>query len=313
MKPWMTALAVVLTPAISQGQAAPNQAAPTQADPTDVPSARLTQMYISLVLRDYYTIPYGMQLTVLANAARSGNGQIDANAVQQPLTAATMNISVSDLKTGQTAEIATRPFTDFVSLPRPDQEVILLEVLRAEGQGPFGSITAKWGPMQKDPDADPSSLTKITMRQFLEMMGDTKGTIYTWYIAYTVALSFQGRSLNYKAMYILPAPAEDQEMKQHLDMFLQGTRYSQFPFAFRPDRILRSNWRDIPAMHDWLSAHAMADDQCVGANAGSMCCVNGQCGLRKSDFDRRMKMPIRPTGTPAPPAPPAPIQPPALP
>jgi hypothetical protein len=305
MKPWMTALAVVLTPALSQGQAAP-----TQADPTDVPSAHLTQMYISLVLRDYYTIPYGMQLTVLANAARSGNGQIDAKAVQQPLTDATMNISVSDLKTGQTAEIATRPFTDFVSVPKPDQEVLLLDVFRPVEGEQYGSITAKWGPMQKDPDADPSSLTGITMQQFLEKMGDTKGTIYTWFIAYNVALSFQGRSLNYKAMYILPAPAEDPEMKQHLDMFLQGTRYSQFPVAFRPDRILRSNWRDIPAMHEWLSAHAMPDDQCVGANAGSMCCVNGQCGLRKSDFDRRMKMPIRPTGTPAPPAT---MQPPALP
>ena len=106
MKLWMTALAVVLTPALSQGQSAPTEVAPTQADPTDVPSAHLTQMYISLVLRDYYTIPYGMQLTVLANAARNGNGQIDANAVQQPLTDATMTIAVSDIKTGQTAILA---------------------------------------------------------------------------------------------------------------------------------------------------------------------------------------------------------------
>ena len=39
-----------------------------------------------MVLRDYDTIPYGMQLTVLANAARDGNGQIDAKAIQQALT-----------------------------------------------------------------------------------------------------------------------------------------------------------------------------------------------------------------------------------
>jgi len=45
-----------------------------------------------MVLRDYDTIPYGMQLTVLANAARDGNGQIDAKAIQQALTDATMNI-----------------------------------------------------------------------------------------------------------------------------------------------------------------------------------------------------------------------------
>jgi hypothetical protein len=280
---------------------------PSTSSPTKRSGYR-TQLFISMVLRDYYTIPYGMQLTVLANAARDGNGQIDAKAIQQALTDATMNIEVSDIKTGQTADIASSPFTDFVSVPQPDQEVILLDVLRPDGSGPYGSITAKWGQPQKEPGADLNSLTGITMQQFLEKMGDTNGTLYSWYIACTVNVSYKGRRVNYKAMYLFPAPGEDQEMQQHLDMFLQGTRYSQFAYAFRPDRILRSKWRDIPAMHDWLAAHAMPDDKCTGANAGSMCCVNGLCGLRKSDFDRRMKIPIKPLGTDAPPATPPAVQ-----
>jgi hypothetical protein len=83
MKCFMITAIVVFMPVLSQGQAPP---APLSG------AAYRTQLFISMVLRDYYTIPYGVQLTVLANAARDGNGQIDAKAIQQALTDATMNI-----------------------------------------------------------------------------------------------------------------------------------------------------------------------------------------------------------------------------
>jgi hypothetical protein len=272
----------------------------SQTNQAPTPQEALNQYRINQVVRDYLTIPYGMQLTVLANAARSGNGRIDPGAIQKPLEDASMNITVSDIKLGQTADIATRLFTEFVTLPDPNQEVILVSVLKPEGSGPYGSITAKWGPMEKDPDADPNSLTTMTMKQFLEKMGDLTGTIFDKYISYTVSLSYQGRSLKYKAMHVLPAYAEDPQMMQHVDMFLQGTRYSQAPAAFRPDHIMRSSWRDIPAMHDWLVSHAIPDEECAGVNAGTMCCSKGRCGLRKSESDRRMSNPVTFQGGPGP-------------
>lgn len=79
-------------------------AAYTQTPPTSAErAAQRTQSNIKLVERDYYTLPYGLQLTVLADAARKQNGQVDANLLQQPLTDATMNVVLTDISAGQTA------------------------------------------------------------------------------------------------------------------------------------------------------------------------------------------------------------------
>jgi hypothetical protein len=267
-------------------------AAYTQTPPTSAErAAQRTQSNIKLVERDYYTLPYGLQLTVLADAARKQNGQVDANLLQQPLTDATMNVVLTDISAGQTADILARPLADFLTMPQAGQDVLHIEVLRAGEGEPYGSIRGRWGPSPRDPGVDPGALNGYTMQQFLEKMGDLHGTVLDHYVSYSVALSFAGRSVNYKAFYLFPAAEEDQ-VAQPIDMFLQATRYSQFPMAFRPDGILRSKWREIPAMHDWLASHTVPDNACSNAQMNSLCCVGTRCGLRQVDFERKMRWPL---------------------
>jgi hypothetical protein len=140
------------------------------------------------------------------------------------------------------------------------------------------------------------------MEQFLAMMGDLHGTVWERYPSYEVALSYQGRSVAYKALYLIAAAAE-QHHAQPIDMYLRATRYSQFPMAYRPDRIFRSKLRDVPAVHDWLATHTVPDSTCSAREMNSLCCAGSRCGLRQQDFDRKMSWPLsgdapRPTPSP---------------
>lgn len=109
------------------------------------------------------------------------------------------------------------------------------------------------------------------------------------YVSYTVTLQFEGRSVNYKAMYLFSG--DDPIHGHHIvDLFLEGSRYSDSPLAYRPDKLLVSKWREIPAIHDWLLANTSADVSCSQMN--QLCCPNGRCAIRQIDYDRKMAVPI---------------------
>lgn len=243
---------------------------------------------IEHVERDYYAIPYAMQLTVLTNAAKVGKGvTIDEAAIKQPMAnAETFDVSLSGITTGQTADIQTRPWSDFITIPGTGQEIIRLDVTRPNFNGTenakYGSVTAQWGPMDK-PDPGAPDPARLTMQDLLLKLDDLYATHFARFVAYTVTLQYQGRSVNYKAIYFFSG---DDLSHQIVDLYLQGERYSDFSIAYRPDRVLVSKWRDIPILHDWLVQHTLTDSKCTEMN--HLCCIGGRCGMRKSDVDRKM-------------------------
>ena len=254
---------------------------------------------IRQTVRDYLAIPYAMQLTVLVQAAKSGQGQVDAAAIKQPMAdALSMQISLSGITTGKTADIQNQAFTNFVTVPDPSEDIVHLTVLKPALQNheKFGSITAAWGPLDKQQDT--SKASDLTLEQLFTQLSDLYATTFTRYVAYTVMLQYQGRSVNYKALYLF---SDDPLKYQIVDLFLNGSRYSNASAAYRPDLVLISPLRNIPAIHDWMLSHTTDNDQCGEMN--QLCCLNGQCSLRRKDFDRKMNYHI-PQDDIAPPPPP---------
>lgn len=69
---------------------------------------------------------------------------------------------------------------------------------------------------------------------------------------------------------------------------------------YEPDDILNSKWRTTPVVNNWFLSHTLPDTSC---NEDGMCCVESHCGLRLSEFQRRMAAPITTPPAPAVPAP----------
>lgn len=263
-----------------------------------------TEQDIYQVQRDYYAIPYAMQLTVLTDAVKAGQGKIHESPKAVSSQQATMadaesfEVSLSNITTGKTSDVASQKFTDFVTVPGAGQEIVHLTVSRPDQSkdDKYGSVKAQWGPpAERQSNApDPSSLT---MQDILTQLSDVDATSFNRYVAYTVTLRYQGQSVNYKAIYLF-TPAEEgngiQSNHQIVDLYLHGSRYSDFPQAYRPDRILVSSWRDIPALRDWLSNHT-TDGGCPH-QMNQLCCVKGRCAMTREDFDRKMSYPIKGTG-----------------
>ena len=264
-----------------------------------------TEQDLNQVQRDYYAIPYAMQLTVLTDAAKAGQGAIDespkAAAAQQAsmADAESFDVLLSNITTGKTSDIQSQKFTDFVTVPSAGQEIVHLTVTRPDQTvgDKYGSAKAKWGPpTERQPNApDPSSLT---MQDLFTEMDDANGSLFNRYVAYTVTLHYQGQSVNYKAICLFVPPGEPGPSAysdhQTIDLYLNGNRYSDLRDAYRPDRILISSWRNIPALRAWLSAHTTADSSCTQMN--QLCCSKGHCAIRQADFDRKMSEQIRGTG-----------------
>ena len=89
-----------------------------------------TEQEVYQVQRDYYAIPYGLQLSVLVDAVRSGKGRIDnLDATEQPMAdAQSFKASVSNITTGNIADIQSQPLADFATIPAPGSNVVHLAI-----------------------------------------------------------------------------------------------------------------------------------------------------------------------------------------
>ena len=276
MRRWNTMLTALLS--IS------TVAVPQQSQPSH--EYNQTEHDISQVQRDYYAIPYAMQLTVLTDAAKIGQGRIDESTIQpETVKAESFEVSLSGITTGRTSDIQSQRFADLVSIPGPGQKVVHLSAAEPAKGDKYGFVKAVWGPMEKQPPANASTMT---MEDLFTDLDDLGSATFDRYVAYQVALHYQGQSANYKAIYLF----SDGNPRQHqtIDLYLSGIRYSDDPNAYRPVRILGSSWRNIPALRDWLLAHTTTDPGCSEMN--NLCCVGGHCAMRRSDFDRRMSQPV---------------------
>ncbi len=257
---------------------------------TGMPSVYdLTAQEVYQVQRDYYAIPYGLQLSVLVDAVRSGKGKIDnLDATKQPMAdAQSFQASVSDITTGKIADIRSQPLVDFATIPAPGSNVVHLAITHKpvpDTDDKHTTIKATWGPMETQP---PAGLSSMTIEDLVGELSAKTGQDFVQYVAYTVSLSYQGQSVNYKAIYLYSTWTSLSH--QVIDFYLTGTRYSDDMSAFRPARLLRSPWRDVPAVHDWLLAHTTTDPHCPNGN--DVCCLNGHCAVSFDFMNRELSRP----------------------
>lgn len=217
---------------------------------------------IALVKRDYYAVSYGMQLAILNAATQSG--ALDEAKIRQQLADVPV-VVLSDFKAGPVSEILNLPLSNVLTAAGHD-------ILHVEGD------KAHWGPFEANKPQD----STMKVKDFLP--GDVKR-----YVSYSVLVKFQGRSVAYRAMAV---PTVNPDLPWFVldgNMVAGWSSYPCFSRLYAPDSILNSKWRNAPVIHDWLSSHTVPDDSCT---EDGLCCVESQCGLKLSEFQRKMAAPI---------------------
>jgi hypothetical protein len=276
MRLWMTTFAVALTPALLQGQ--------TTTHPTHIPVPR-SEQDIRQVQRDYLAIPYGLQLSLLAEAATSGT--LDGAEFRDAMTQArSLTISLTDIKAGMVKDIADRPWTDFATIPDPGAEVLYVDAEWTNDVKRYGVVKVHWGDQEKHEEQ--AGARSWTVAEMLEPLNALHNTTFTRYVTYTVSATYKERSVKYRAIYF--RCEEDDRKHQIVDLHMLGPRYSDTPGAYGPSAILYSKLRDVPQVHEWVTAHLTTDENCQEQN--SLCCVTGKCLYRQVDYDRKFLRPI---------------------
>lgn len=252
--------------------------------------------HIQTVMLDYNVLSYASQLTVIANAIRKDANHVDTKELQEPLANAAVDVMLDHIQAGPIQDIVDHDASEFISLPKPGQDVLVLNTQEITDRinNPYGGVKLKWGPTPQDGRRDPSGIKNMTIRQLLVALADQEMLPFKSYVSVQVTISFQKRIESYNALYLFPESGGPDILP--VDFFLVGEggdRYSQKPQAYNPTFIATSKWRLIPTMHDWLASHTINDISCTHLNA--LCCVHDQCGMRQQDFDRKMAQPI-PTG-----------------
>jgi hypothetical protein len=93
------------------------------------------------------------------------------------------------------------------------------------------------------------------VRQALSDPGVANNDItYTSYAAYTVNLSYQGKSVTYKAMYLFGRNSKGGEQATPGDAVLALSGLSfEAPQDLYPKGLLQSHIRDVPILSNWLN------------------------------------------------------------
>jgi hypothetical protein len=257
----LAAFAVAQTPTLQQSQR---------------PNARTP---IDTVMYDYWTWAYGLDLSTLAHAKNVRN----ADDAEKLLGQNKLEISVNDVSMGLVSDIASRSWTDFEDSPQKGSMILLANVTPDDQQNDLATITVKWAPEEQVRDM---AKRNVTMEQAIAGMNPGgPPPAFTRYVAYTINLSFQGKSLRYKALSLFvngdPAPLV-------VDEFLVATQhYSNKPLAFLPLSLLPHGWQDNPVLHDWVQDHIVNSGLCKAE--GELCCVHGRCGVTKDEFQRQIE------------------------
>jgi len=259
----------------------------------------------------YSKLDYLTQLDVVSKAALDSYGgrPIDEAQIQQQLSDARIEVTLSNFKAGPVSDILDKKWSDYWAIPSPPQEVLEVRVNNhtfKDNDLPMVSwqtAVAKWKPA--DPPPAPEVLDQLqnqTVKDMLEMNNKITPSeiVYSRYVSYSVTARFQGKSNTYRALYLFGTDSKGVEKASPGDPFtvMNGLSFDT-PQNFYPDGLLHSHLREVPVLADWLNAHQMSDEQCSAAGTKDFCCVGSRCGVAAVDLRNALSTPLRDGWKPA--------------
>jgi hypothetical protein len=250
------------------------------------------------VVRTTYTkLSFLCRITPLSRAAKKQlvGAQVDPVKLDADINAAAPVFTLSNFQVGPIASIANETWGEFVTAPRPGDQALdgswTTEQYGDNGiQSEWSEIEVHWAPA---PAASPevekamldltvAAVIKLASKQWYQFP-----VTYTRYAAFTVDVSFQGKSTGpHKAIFFFGTDAKGKEVVAQNDLLSGPMALWDVPQKQAyPAGLLRSRMRDVPVVANWVRANEMPAASCTSTK-GDLCCTHDRCGISEADLNR---------------------------
>jgi hypothetical protein len=242
-----------------------------------------------------------------------GPGRSDLIALQGKVAEATPVFTLTDFRTGAIADIANEHWSRFITWPASKSDVLEVQQ-HSMGYDYSGNKTAwtgakaEWQPSTAIPPGNPDYYNQITVAdamrmklpQWIEPQPTPPGLTFTRYAAYTVDVTFQGKSGGpHRAIFFFGRDANGKEIVAPNDMISgPGILYNIRDIPVYPGAFLSSDVRDVPVVSAWARSHEMTTSACSTVPKEALCCSLGRCGISQTDLNRELAAPFPQPKTP---------------
>jgi len=215
---------------------------------------------------------------------------------------------LSNFAVGPVAEIAKQPYCDLVTPPDGQQDVVesiavtfthtedLRKQLEVRETQEFGA-RVRW---VKGQEASRENW-KMPFGEALTLFNSNNNSLYSRYISFHVAVSLDGRSRSYKAMFLF---GSGQVPVLVLDNVTSNSALGQFvTTSVYPAILLDSGMTQKQGVADWLSLHQVDESACPSGKR-EVCCdpTTLKCGLARADVAASLRRANSRLYTPRPPS-----------
>lgn len=273
-----------------------------------------------VVRNEYAKFSFMCELLPVNKAAFdiNGNGtdgpkRSDQVALKRAIAEATPVFTLTDFRTGAIADIANEHWSQFITWPARKSDV--LDVSQVSMSYNYsGKVTAwtgakaEWRPSTAIPPENPDYYNQLTVAdamrmklpEWIEPEPTPPGLTFTRYAAYTVDVTFQGKSSGpHRAIFFFGSDANGKEVVAPNDMISgPGILYNIRDIPAYPGAFLSSNVRDVPVISTWIRYQEMPAGACSTTPNESLCCSHGRCGISQTDLNRELAAPLPHPKTP---------------
>jgi len=267
-----------------------------------------------VVRNAYAKLSFMCELVPVNEAAfdRNGNGsdgpkRSDQVALQTAIAKATPVFTLTDFRTGAIADIANEHWSQFVTWP--ERKSAVLDVTQVSMSYNYsGNVTAwvgakvEWRPNTSSiPPGNPDYYNRLTVADAMRMKlpawidpwPTPPGLTFTHYAAYTVDVTFQGKSSGpHRAIFFFGHDADGKEVVAPNDMISgPGILYNIRDIPAYPGAFLSSDVRDVPVVSAWVRDQEMPTSACTTPKE-TLCCSHGRCGISQTDLNRDLAAPL---------------------
>lgn len=115
---------------------------------------------------------------------------------------------------------------------------------------------------------------------------------YTRYAAFTVDLTFDGKSVGpYKALFLFGTNGSGKEANSAmLDPISGNALVATAGHDTYPAGLFQTRMRELPQVADWIRANEMPAASC--STPHEVCCSHGRCGISQADVNRDLSKPV---------------------
>lgn len=191
------------------------------------------------------------------------------------LQASELRFEITEMSSGALSDIASRPYSDFVS--PPDLQDVLhitrdLETFDENGKRMTSHFTiAQWGAGEKSKE-DWDTPVKETL-----VLSGNEGR-YSRYVTATITVRFQNRSRTYRTLWLFGSGM------LALDFVTGNTVEDISTESVYPSVLTDTSLRSHPAVSDWLNSTQRFDASCKTGKQDVCCDAAMHCGVNAEDL-----------------------------